>query len=800
MAEIPSLIQQSAEKLIALHERIHKSEATPATIEVHHTIVNEMARRKMQLPEDDWNKYEILVDKAENVDLESLTASLPHDALDKIVKATGTYVANVQTVLTVNGYELRFEPVELNEIEKMIRREDGWWVVYNEAGTRSFGKYKDKSDAHKRLAEIEYFSKANYVAPKGARVAARRALDWISEGKAGGGFTSVGRHRAQQLASGESLSIETIKRMKSFFSRHEVDKEAVGFSQGEKGYPSAGRVAWDAWGGDAGFSWAKSVVDEYENGLKKHLQGQHDQKSHAPKYAEEIANAIDAGEHPSVEPKDVGPLFNGLSKLTTHPDITELKVKGTMLFGDEGLGVARKDMPQIPAEARPKFLKDIDAQPKEEEIDPRELRPIQKEISGSRAGAIYNKYKENGEVPDQERILVSKDGYVIDGHHTWAASVALAFDNDGAKLPIYRINLTAKEALGVANDWADENGYSRQALDAKEPIKKHGTHDQKTHGSWANGGGESIDALTEADIARRAGMIARRDIPPLPRDADGRISNPDATGGYKAGIPEEVTFHNTKLTPQDSLWHHLVPDGRGGYELSQERALLHSQIINEATNNVPESTDPTFYMLGGGPATGKTRMLKSGQTDVPDRSKAVYINADDAKEKLPENSRMRNSQSDADYFNSASFSHEESSILAKGIQAKAIRNHQDIVLDGTGDSAVSKLASKVEQARQEGYKVNGVYVTVPTNVAWDRAVKRALGPERRYVPESVLRQTHADVSVTLPLAMKANLFDKVTLWDNNGSTPFVIASQYKGSAPTGTDSQAWKDFIAKANQ
>ena len=45
--------------------------------------------------------------------------------------------------------------------------------------------------------------------------------------------------------------------MFSFFSRHEVDKKAEGFSPGEKGYPSPGRTAWAAWGGDAGFSWSR---------------------------------------------------------------------------------------------------------------------------------------------------------------------------------------------------------------------------------------------------------------------------------------------------------------------------------------------------------------------------------------------------------------------------------------------------------------------------------------------------------------------------------------------------------------
>jgi hypothetical protein len=50
------------------------------------------------------------------------------------------------------------------------------------------------------------------------------------------------------------------KRMNSYFARHEVDKQAEGFTQGEKGFPSPGRVAWDAWGGDAGKSWASNIV------------------------------------------------------------------------------------------------------------------------------------------------------------------------------------------------------------------------------------------------------------------------------------------------------------------------------------------------------------------------------------------------------------------------------------------------------------------------------------------------------------------------------------------------------------
>lgn len=88
---------------------------------------------------------------------------------------------------------------------------------------------------------------------------AERALRWLKEGHAGSGFTDVGRARAVQLSNRENLSLETVKRMYSFFSRHEVDKKGKDFDNLSK--PSAGRVAWDAWGGDAGYRWAKRIVE-----------------------------------------------------------------------------------------------------------------------------------------------------------------------------------------------------------------------------------------------------------------------------------------------------------------------------------------------------------------------------------------------------------------------------------------------------------------------------------------------------------------------------------------------------------
>ena len=87
------------------------------------------------------------------------------------------------------------------------------------------------------------------TATEGMKTEARRGLDWRKKFNRGG--TQVGVARANQIVSGERMSPSTVLRMFSFFSRHEVDKQGQGFKPSQKGYPSAGRIAWSLWGGDS---------------------------------------------------------------------------------------------------------------------------------------------------------------------------------------------------------------------------------------------------------------------------------------------------------------------------------------------------------------------------------------------------------------------------------------------------------------------------------------------------------------------------------------------------------------------
>jgi hypothetical protein len=110
------------------------------------------------------------------------------------------------------------------------------------------------------MDEMEMISKADSYSPtSGMKAAARRALKWKEEGKATGAGTPVGWGRATDIVAGRSMSLSVVKRMYSFFSRHEVDKKGKGFFSGPE-FPSNGRIMWDAWGGDAGFSWSRAIV------------------------------------------------------------------------------------------------------------------------------------------------------------------------------------------------------------------------------------------------------------------------------------------------------------------------------------------------------------------------------------------------------------------------------------------------------------------------------------------------------------------------------------------------------------
>lgn len=150
-----------------------------------------------------------------------------------------------------------------HDLNKEGKKECGCWDGYKRVpGTKPCAPGScEKCDAARKESAAkkhnpeEAVKKVNTVPPSGVRANARRALKYIEEGKAGDGFQDATADRARRIAAGEALTEEHINRMHSFFERH-----AGGRSKKAKpGEITAWDVAWLAWGGDSGRSWAAKV-------------------------------------------------------------------------------------------------------------------------------------------------------------------------------------------------------------------------------------------------------------------------------------------------------------------------------------------------------------------------------------------------------------------------------------------------------------------------------------------------------------------------------------------------------------
>lgn len=89
---------------------------------------------------------------------------------------------------------------------------------------------------------------------------AAKALKYFEEsGNPNNCMTQVGKVRMNQLAKGDPLSLNTVKRMKAYISRHTKDLQA------SKSYEDGcGLLSMDAWGGVEALDWTERTIKKYE--------------------------------------------------------------------------------------------------------------------------------------------------------------------------------------------------------------------------------------------------------------------------------------------------------------------------------------------------------------------------------------------------------------------------------------------------------------------------------------------------------------------------------------------------------
>ena len=140
-----------------------------------------------------------------------------------------------------------------NEMEKEYPNNDQRLAV-------AFQKWRDrnKKDDSEEL-ETKKYESINFKPTKQMAQAADKGLKMRKkQPPSNRGGTEVGLARARQLVNRQELSPDIVKRMYSFFSRHEVDKQSDSWKKGN----SKGEQAWLLWGGDSGYAWSKRIVDK----------------------------------------------------------------------------------------------------------------------------------------------------------------------------------------------------------------------------------------------------------------------------------------------------------------------------------------------------------------------------------------------------------------------------------------------------------------------------------------------------------------------------------------------------------
>lgn len=261
-------------------------------------------------------------------------------------------------------------------------------------------------------------------------------------------------------------------------------------------------------------------------------------------------------------------------------------------------------------------------------------------------------------------------------------------------------------------------------------------------------------------------------------------------------LGEGVQYGQPGWFDTEALYTEDAPGGGRRWKPDRVRDV-HDPIVQELTGKARPVRQPTAYMMGGGPASGKSTVINQGFVKVPEN--IVSIDPDGIKAMLPEYQRMV-ALGDA---RAAGFVHEESSYLSKRVLREAAESKKNVLLDGTGDSGIDKLAAKVRDMRAGGQRVVAQYVSLDTELAVRNATARAIKTGRA-VDENVIRNTHRAVTEVFPEAVERGLFDEVTLWDTNiNGQPRKVLEAVKDANGTQQvtihSRQLWSDFLGKAN-
>ena len=408
----------------------------------------------------------------------------------------------------------------------------------------------------------------------------------------------------------------------------------------------------------------------------------------------------------------------------------------------KNLGLTRDKMPQLDAPTTKRFLKsyrDEGVKVSDKWMHVGQLKATQAEINATKVAGMA-KSVVGGKFPNiTDPIIVSRDGYILDGHHRWATLLALSPDN---RMQVVQVDAPIKSLLKKA---ASFKGVERRGIKETKRLVLFGERYFKTGGQprpfavnaaldeakkklrgnlCVNTGQGSGGGFTACGGASGSGQ---KDALKVIVDGIKKDRYASKTEKENATALAKVELKLQELAG-DTASRYMKADGSYTTARSKQHAKWVEKIDNP--NAEPQET-PTVIMFGGLPGSGKSSALGASLGMGKDDPKsfvanAVVVDSDRAKAVMPEYKGWN-----------ATEVHREASYVASLLEANARASKQNVILDGTFKDPV-KMGKAISDYKKAGYRVEIRFADLPVAKSRERAVKRFLATGR-YVPTGFIQ-------------------------------------------------------------
>lgn len=116
-----------------------------------------------------------------------------------------------------------------------------------------------------------------------------------------------------------------------------------------------------------------------------------------------------------------------------------------------GFNVARMSMPQLNVDSFIKLIDRLDIEHRQDVGDLSIFKPTQKDFDQEKVTSFANKLLSSGKANKFPPILVSQDGFVLDGHHRYFGAIEAGVD-----FPYIVIDLPINKLLKLAIQFVEE--------------------------------------------------------------------------------------------------------------------------------------------------------------------------------------------------------------------------------------------------------------------------------------------------------------------------------------------------------